>query len=402
MTRLLKLLALIILAAPAMAQRPTAPVEVRGPDGRTVILKPDGTWEYKKEAPAIAPEPTKPTSPATAETLPPTFTGDDPRSLLRQLVDLRKRLVKSEFETSSAYKARVAEEKKKPLLGDRNAEDSFYLVSSAVLADYNADSQLMSLTLSAKRNVVAEVMRGRTGIDEQEAVTDLQRVSLYVVPLGSYDDPKVFFNDLNGLPLSGNRYDEQFSARVSLNVEDARRLKAGTKAVLTVRFEEPFAIEGYLTRAGQFQVRLLDVQFFDQQTGRVLAKLGSTVVTSSGLPKPPRKNGHLEKAQELYNARRDDEALAELRQLLIDEPTNADAFLLSGRIQVQRNDQEAAIAALKTALFWDAKLIDGHILLGRIFLARGDLVQAKKYAASALAIDPNNAEAQSLQRQLLR
>jgi Tfp pilus assembly protein PilF len=69
---------------------------------------------------------------------------------------------------------------------------------------------------------------------------------------------------------------------------------------------------------------------------------------------------------------------------------------------VQRNDQEAAIAALKTALFWDSKLIDAHILLGRIFLARGDIPQAKKYVASALALDPNNAEAQSLQRQILR
>jgi len=34
--------------------------------------------------------------------------------------------------------------------------------------------------------------------------------------------------------------------------------------------------------------------------------------------------------------------------------------------------KEAAIAALKTAIFWDPKLIDAHILLGKIFLERGD------------------------------
>jgi hypothetical protein len=105
-------------------------VEVRGPDERTVILKPDGTWEYKKEAPVPAPTAT-PTSGTTPETLSPNFSGDEVTTLLHQLVDLRKRLVKSEFETSAAYEARVAEEKKKPLIGSRTAEDSFYLVSSA-------------------------------------------------------------------------------------------------------------------------------------------------------------------------------------------------------------------------------------------------------------------------------
>lgn len=400
MTRLLILLTLTLLAGPAIAQRPTAPVEVRGPDGRTVILKPDGTWEYKKEAPVPAPTAT-PTSGTTPETLSPNFSGDEVTTLLHQLVDLRKRLVKSEFETSAAYEARVADEKKKLLIGSRTAEDSFYLVSSAMTAEYNADTQIMTFTLPVRKNVMAEVTRRSRAIEDRTTARDLSRISLYSIELGSYDDPKVFFDQTNGLPLSGGSYDQHFSTRVNLSVEEAKRLKTGTKAVLVVRFEEPYAIADYLS-GGQFQTRLLDVQFFDQQTGRVLAKLGSAVVTNSGVPNPPKKNAHLEKAQELYNARRDEEALAELRQAVIDEPTNADAFLLSGRIQVQRNDQESAIAALKTALFWDSKLIDAHVLLGRIFLARGDLAEAKKYAASALAIDPNNAEAQSLQRQILR
>ena len=89
-------------------------------------------------------------------------------------------------------------------------------------------------------------------------------------------------------------------------------------------------------------------------------------------------------------------------KLLIVEPTNAEAFLLSGRINQRRGDQEAAIAALKTAIFWDPppKMIDAHILLGRIFLERGDLGEARKYASSAMNIDPNNPEAMALQRQV--
>lgn len=110
----------------------------------------------------------------------------------------------------------------------------------------------------------------------------------------------------------------------------------------------------------------------------------------------------LNKIRELYQQGRDDEAMVEIRKLLVIEPTNADAFLLSGRINQRRGDQEAAIAALKTAIFWDPsmKTIDAHILLGRIFLERGDLGEARKYASSAMTLDSANQEAVALQRQV--
>ena len=110
----------------------------------------------------------------------------------------------------------------------------------------------------------------------------------------------------------------------------------------------------------------------------------------------------LNKIRELYQQGRDDEAMVEIRKLLVIEPTNAEAFLMSGRINQRRGDQEAAIAALKTAIFWDpsAKTIDAHILLGRIFLERGDLGEARKYAASAMTLDSSNQEAVALQRQV--
>jgi tetratricopeptide (TPR) repeat protein len=108
----------------------------------------------------------------------------------------------------------------------------------------------------------------------------------------------------------------------------------------------------------------------------------------------------LVKARDLYQAGRDEEALPELHRVVMIEPTNAEAYLLSGRINLRRSDQEAAIAALKTAIFWDPKLIDAHILLGKIFLERGDRGEARKFALSAMAIDPNNQEAIALQRQV--
>jgi tetratricopeptide (TPR) repeat protein len=110
----------------------------------------------------------------------------------------------------------------------------------------------------------------------------------------------------------------------------------------------------------------------------------------------------LNKVRELYEQGRDDEAMVEIRKLMVLEPTNAETFLLSGKINQRRGDPEAAIAALKTAIFWDPppKMIEAHILLGRIFLERGDLGEARKYAASAMNIDANNQEAIALQRQV--
>ena len=110
----------------------------------------------------------------------------------------------------------------------------------------------------------------------------------------------------------------------------------------------------------------------------------------------------LGRIRELYQQGRDDEAMAEIRKLLLIEPTNAEAFLLSGRINQRRKEQGAAIETLKTAIFWDpsVKSIDAHILLGRIFLERGDLVEARKYADSALTLDPNNKDAISLREQV--
>lgn len=108
----------------------------------------------------------------------------------------------------------------------------------------------------------------------------------------------------------------------------------------------------------------------------------------------------LNKARNLYREGRDEEALPELRRVLVVEPMNAEAYLLIGRIHQRRGNLDESIGALKTAVFWDAKLIDAHILLGRIFLERGDRAMATTYANSAMQIDANNQEALALQRQV--
>ena len=45
--------------------------------------------------------------------------------------------------------------------------------------------------------------------------------------------------------------------------------------------------------------------------------------------------------------------MIEIQKLFALEPTSAEGFLLRGRILQRRGEQEAAIAALKTAIFWE-------------------------------------------------
>ena len=110
----------------------------------------------------------------------------------------------------------------------------------------------------------------------------------------------------------------------------------------------------------------------------------------------------LAQARTLYKNGGDDEAMAVLRRILASEPMSAEAYLLLGNIHLRRGDLEQSVSSLKTALFWDNKLIMAHVGLGKIYLQRGDCLQAKNYTSSALAVDAENQDALGLQRQVER
>jgi len=204
--------------------------------------------------------------PAPPDRLPPNFSGDDPAILLRQLLDLRQRLIKSEFETTPAFEARVIEEKKKPLIARRTIEAAYLLVAHTVHAQYNADTQIMTFSLPVQSNYDGDVLRHDIDI---KTMTDLSRLAKYQVSLGGVTDPHVFFDRAPGLypPKS----DKEFTGSAKLSVADARRLKTTTKAVLAVNFVEPYATADY-QEGGQFLVEVSDVLFFDPQTSIVLGK----------------------------------------------------------------------------------------------------------------------------------
>ena len=110
----------------------------------------------------------------------------------------------------------------------------------------------------------------------------------------------------------------------------------------------------------------------------------------------------LAKARALYKAGSDDEAMALISKILMREPMSSESYLLLGNIHLRRGDLEQSVSSMKTALFYDNRLINAHIALGKIYYQKGDCLQAKTFSASALAIDAENQEATGLQRQVER
>lgn len=107
----------------------------------------------------------------------------------------------------------------------------------------------------------------------------------------------------------------------------------------------------------------------------------------------------LEKARAEFKGGKDEEAIATVRRILASEPMNAESYLILGKIHLRRGDRDQAASALKTAIFWDNKLIDAYIALARIELERRECLQVKTYVAQAVEIDPDNPEVVALQRQ---
>jgi tetratricopeptide (TPR) repeat protein len=131
----------------------------------------------------------------------------------------------------------------------------------------------------------------------------------------------------------------------------------------------------------------------------VLTKRGETTPVQTAVNETEKL---MNEAKALYKAGSDDEAMQVLRRILASEPMSAEAYLLLGNIHLRHGDLDQSISSLKTALFWDNRLIDGHIALGKIYLERKDCPQAQNYSASALSLDENNEQALALKRSVER
>jgi len=96
--------------------------------------------------------------------------------------------------------------------------------------------------------------------------------------------------------------------------------------------------------------------------------------------------GLLIQARQHYKDGRDDDAMTVLRRVLVSEPMSAESYYLLGMIHLRRGDKEQAVSSLKTALFWDNRLINAYVALVKVYLEKSDCLQAKNYMTSGLEV----------------
>ena len=266
--------------------------------------------------------------------------------------------------------------------------------------------------------ISAQAARSEKSAEERTRLLTQATTFLGRASESSPEDPLVQFNYAYTLMLSGKYAEavDQLRGVIKKDARDGQALFLFAKALERTNQAEAAELNDnearkYFPEYAKAQVEWQKSQTFSHVSPRLRQDFNRHDYIAEVLAREDRDRKDFEgtsaesllvKARELYRAGRDDEALQELRRVVMVEPMNAEAYLLTGRIYQRRGDLEPAINQLKTAIFWDneRKLIDAYILLGRIFLERGDRTMAISYARSAVQIDPNNPEAIALQRQV--
>lgn len=125
-------------------------------------------------------------------------------------------------------------------------------------------------------------------------------------------------------------------------------------------------------------------------------------VTATNLPPAQSRQAlqGLERAKQFIAAKNDTEALAELQDVLSNDPTLAEAHYLRAQILQRRNDLEAALNGYAAAIYWNPRLAVAHAALAKLYLGRGDRIRAGSHSKLALDSDPQNQDALAVKRQL--
>lgn len=137
---------------------------------------------------------------------------------------------------------------------------------------------------------------------------------------------------------------------------------------------------------------------YEMPSPQIDGRNGSTVWRAPQPDPSAQKTDLLDTARDEFNAAHYEDALKTLRLARTADPTRAEVYLYMGMAYDRLNNSADAVPCLKTALFWDPKLIAADILLGRIYLRMGDRQQALSYVQTVLKIDASNAEASALKK----
>jgi len=108
----------------------------------------------------------------------------------------------------------------------------------------------------------------------------------------------------------------------------------------------------------------------------------------------------LDRARRLIYAGDNVEGLNEAQRVLAVDSNNAEAHFLRGIVFQRQGHMESAIGALQSAVSSNPRLVEAHIVLARMYLARGGRALALAHCKQALSIDPQNRDAIALKQQI--
>jgi tetratricopeptide (TPR) repeat protein len=375
----------------------------------------------------------------TATQLPPNFIGNNALKIFEALENSNKSQEKGEFETQKQYVDRISRERRMPLMGNIS-KDSI-------------------LAFAVDVNAIDRVITNRYDADEQmmnyEFTPDPCQDKLTSSKLDSKDSKRCFnlemkivrdrnYNATNGfgskfivnekivfvpsLLIEKWNTSELRKSSIRLTIEKAKEAKHQNSVLMIGKLTSPFISKGFLnTKPTQtnpkdwnwlyryLHLELQEIWIFNQRTGEIYKKINVIDIISQkvnekafDIKQKAIQEAHDRKTSEekladatsLFETGKTEESLSELREILNAEPMNANARELVGKIQLRNGDIDSAVIQFKTALFWDNRLFESHLLLGKIFLEKKDCFSARNYLTSASELNRSSQEVIDLLKRL--
>jgi len=120
-----------------------------------------------------------------------------------------------------------------------------------------------------------------------------------------------------------------------------------------------------------------------------------TIVNTAQREQQDLASFHLDRGRRLFDSEEDRAALAELRRAVYLSPYEAQAHLLIGRIHLRAGRPAEAADALKISI-WSRETVAARIALAEAYLKQQNTAAARTELQRALVLEPESAEATQL------
>ncbi len=238
----------------------------------------------------------------STESFPPNFTGINLHKLAAGMSIYSDQLNKGEFEKTTDYEKRISDLESKPIFDEIYQNSLVGFVTKNLYIKYDADGEILNLKLYTTEDTDKACLKN-VGISKQLYFSDCRQIPLLSQTVGesSYIGQNAFGvkkeikqTDLIdfGLTVVIGSIDVQsrdyFGYAVDLKFTpiEAKRLKDNFRAIIIGELQKPILNKSatyekptinspseVLTLHHRFVLKIKEIWFFDQQTGRIYVRL---------------------------------------------------------------------------------------------------------------------------------